>query len=139
VVLGPTCETSGERVYPPAICRCSESSAWRAGERPVAQGGRHGDRSAGRVPGVRLEQYDQINEGVGGLPGAPAAPQELFHFVVGTDEGIRVVDIWESEEAFQRYFRERLEPVFDEVGISAPPLIEIFPIHNYSIGSRLRS
>ena len=88
--------------------------------------------------GLGLEHYDLINEGIGRLPGAPAARQELFHFVVGTDGGFRVVDVWESEEAFRRYFQETLEPVFDEAGFSVTPVIEIFPVHNYSIGARWR-
>jgi hypothetical protein len=83
-----------------------------------------------------INQYDQINERIGRLPGAPAARQELFHFVIPTDYGFRVIDVWESEEAFQRYLHETLEPVFEEVGIVTPPVVVIFPVHNYSVGAR---
>jgi len=91
------------------------------------------------IRGANLELYDQTNERIGRLPGAPAVPQELFHFVIGTDGGIRVVDVWESEEAFRRYFHERLEPAFAEVGFGGPPVVEIFAVHNYSVGARWRS
>jgi hypothetical protein len=86
--------------------------------------------------GATLEQYDEITERLGRLPGAPSPRGQLFHFVTGTDEGFRVVDVWESEEAFQHYFNETIEPVFGEVGIKVAPVIEIFPVHNYSIGAR---
>jgi len=88
--------------------------------------------------GASLDSYDQINEIIGGLPGGPAANHELFHWVTPTDGGFRVIDVWESEEAFDRFLRERLEPVFEEAGILAPPEIEIFPVYNYAVGARWR-
>ena len=88
---------------------------------------------------TNLDTYDQITETIGRLPGAPAAPQELFHFVIPTEDGFRVIDVWESEEAFERYLHETLEPAFAEVGIVTPPVVEIFSVHNYSVGARWRA
>ena len=89
--------------------------------------------------GATLEQYDQVNERVGLLPGGPASPQELFHWVTKTDDGIRVVDVWESREAFETFGREKLTSIYSEVGIPHPPETQFFEIHNYLAGGRWRS
>ena len=87
---------------------------------------------------VTLEQYDQINEIIGLLPGGPASPQELFHWVTKTDQGVRVVDVWESREAFEQFLETRIRPVAQEVGVSEPPEIQFFEVHNYFAGGRWR-
>ncbi len=88
--------------------------------------------------GGTLELYDQINERIGLLPGGPAAPQELSHWVAQTDKGFRVVDVWESREAFERFAHDRLGPIFEEVGVSQPPEIQFFEVYNYLAGGRWR-
>jgi hypothetical protein len=89
--------------------------------------------------GATLEQYDQINETIGLLPGGPpAAPQEIFHWVMKTDDGFRVVDVWESREAFERFAEEKLGPICQEVGVADPPEIQVFEVHNYLAGGRWR-
>src|SRR5580658_8998529 len=86
-----------------------------------------------------IEQYDQINERIGLLPGGPAAgSQELFHWAMQTDDGFRVVDVWESREAFEDFERERLRPIYREVGILHPPAVQVFEVHNYFVGGRWR-
>lgn len=88
--------------------------------------------------GATLEQYDQINERIGLLPGGPASPQELFHWVAQTDEGFRVVDVWESREAFERFAHEKLIPIYAEVGVLEPPEVQFLEVHNYLAGGRWR-
>ena len=88
--------------------------------------------------GATLEQYDEINERIGLLPGGPASPQELFHWVAATGDGFRVVDVWESQEAFENFAREKLEPIFAEVGVPERPRIAYYQIHNYLAGGRFR-
>jgi len=85
-------------------------------------------------PGATLEQYDEVIERVGYLPGGPAAPGELFHWVTKTDDGIRVINVWESRDAWEKFAQERLAPVFQEVGVPGPPEIQFFEVHNYSAG-----
>jgi len=86
-----------------------------------------------------LEQYDQINERIGLLPGGPASPQELFHWVTKTENGFRVVDVWESREAFETFEREKLRPMYNEVGIPRSPETQFFEAHNYLAGGHPRS
>lgn len=86
--------------------------------------------------GATLDQYDQINERIGLLPGGPASRQELFHWVTDTGEGFRVVDVWESRDAFERFLHEKLDPVMAEVGIPHPPRIQFFEVYNFFVGQR---
>jgi hypothetical protein len=89
--------------------------------------------------GATLEQYDEINERMGLLPGGPAAmPQEFSHWVTKTDDGFRVTDVWETREAFE-IFAQRLRPVVEEVGIARQPEIQFFEVHNYLGGGRWRA
>jgi heme-degrading monooxygenase HmoA len=85
-----------------------------------------------------IEQYEDINERLGSLPGGPAAPQELFHWVTKTDEGFRVVDVWETREDFENFAREKLSPIYQEVGITHPPETQFFEVYNYLAGGRWR-
>ena len=51
----------------------------------------------------------------------------LVHVAGEGPNGFRVVDVWESEEAFQR-FGEKLEPIRKALGIEETP--EIYPAHS---------
>ncbi len=84
--------------------------------------------------GATLRQYDEINERIGSLPGGPPWQHELFHWAAQTDDGFRVVDVWESKEAFEEFERETLSSAYREVGIPHPPQIQFFAIHNYAGG-----
>jgi hypothetical protein len=88
--------------------------------------------------GVTLEQYDQINERLGLLPGGPASPHEFFHWVMKTRDGFRVLDVWDSQEAFEKFAEEKLTPTYDEVGVPYPPEIQFFEVYNYLPGRHWR-
>ena len=56
-----------------------------------------------------FEEYDQAIERMGLLPGGPGAPEQLFHWVTKTDDGIRAgVDVWESLVAFEQFLSDRI-------------------------------
>lgn len=86
--------------------------------------------------GATLDQYDEINEAIGRLPGGPASRHELFHWVTAIDDGFRVVDVWESRDSFDRFLHERLQPAFAELGFSRQPEVLFFDVYNYSVGER---
>ncbi len=46
--------------------------------------------------GATLDQYEQVIEKMGFTHGGKGAPHGLFHWVAQTDDGIRVVDVWDS-------------------------------------------
>ena len=82
-------------------------------------------------PGATLEQYDQVVKKMGFRPGGPGAPGGLFHWVTQTDGGIRVTDVWESREQFEKFANEKVRPITAEVGFTAPPKVTFFEVHNY--------
>jgi len=89
--------------------------------------------------GATLYQYDEINERIGLLPGGPpGASEELFHWVTGTDNGFRVIDVWQSRKAFELFAQDKLGPAFREIGLG-PPAIRFYRVHNYFAGGRRKS
>jgi len=88
--------------------------------------------------GVTLEQYDEVAEILGLLPGSPMPWEGLFHWVTKTAEGIRVIDVWQSRDAFEQYVNERVVPAYQEIGVTDSPEIEFFEVHNYFVGGRRR-
>jgi hypothetical protein len=51
--------------------------------------------------------------------------------VTKTDSGIRVVDVWDSQEAFEAFAHEQIEPLTAEVGIPAPPELRVSEVYSY--------
>jgi hypothetical protein len=81
-------------------------------------------------PSVTKESYEatvsKLTGGNGRLESVSDWPVEglLSHAAGQSPQGFRVVDVWESEEACNR-FGEILRPILQEVGISDPP--ELYP------------
>ncbi|MBA2336958.1 MAG: hypothetical protein H0V96_04240 [Acidimicrobiia bacterium] len=83
------------------------------------------------IEGGTLEQYDEVIKRMGFTPGGPGAPGGLFHWVTKTDDGIRVTDVWEDRETFDRFAEERIGPITAEVGVPNPPVVSFFEVHNH--------
>jgi hypothetical protein len=81
--------------------------------------------------GATLDQYDQVIERMGFSPGGAGAPGGLFHWVTGTDSGIRVTDVWDSREQFEQFAEEQIGPHTAAVGITSPPQVAFYEVHNY--------
>lgn len=88
--------------------------------------------------GVTLEQYDLAMESGGFLPGGPLPPEGLFHWVTKTDDGILIVNVWESRKGFDQFVTERVAPLAQELGVAEPPIVKVFEVHNFLFGSRRR-
>ena len=82
-------------------------------------------------PGGSLAQYDEVIQKMGFRPGGPGAPGGLFHWVTKTNDGIRVVDVWESREQFEKFAAAKIGPITAQVGINTPPKVAFFEVHNY--------
>jgi len=63
------------------------------------------------------EEYDQLDAAVG--PEDP--PGLILHTGSRTATGMRVIDIWESKEAYETFERETLMPAWMGLGGEAPP------------------
>jgi hypothetical protein len=81
--------------------------------------------------GATLEQYDQVIEKMGLTPHGPGAPGGISHWVAKTEDGIRVVDVWETKEQFERFAQDQIVPYAREAGVPGEPRLEFFEVHNY--------
>ena len=81
------------------------------------------------VPGMTQEQYDQVVETLRGK----TAEGRIFHVAGPMEGGWRVVDVWESQEAVNKFFQELLGPALQEAGIAATPP-QFWPVHNILSG-----
>jgi hypothetical protein len=71
------------------------------------------------IPGMNQEQSAAVLRELG-LTNTPPAGQILH--IEGPMEGggTRVVDVWESQEAFDAFIRDRLQPAFAKAGVTWP-------------------
>lgn len=80
------------------------------------------------IPGVTAAQYDAVLPLV--WPGGHMPRGALFH-VAGADASTwRVVDLWESAEAWDTFARDVLAPAMRQAGVTAQPTVRVWPVHN---------
>lgn len=79
------------------------------------------------IPGGTKEQYDQITQGIG-LTGSQLAPGQLVHFAGPVEGGWQVVNVWESQEAAEKWMNEKINPAREKAG-SPEPVVKVFPVH----------
>ncbi|HEY8639105.1 MAG TPA: hypothetical protein VIL93_08140 [Solirubrobacterales bacterium] len=77
-----------------------------------------------------LEQYDQVVEKMGFEHEGKGAPGGLFHWVTKTDNGFRVVDVWDTREQFEKFSDEQIGPYSQEVGLPEPK-VTVHEVYNY--------
>ena len=83
------------------------------------------------LKGMTLDQYDETVKRMGFEPQGAGAPGCVFHWVTKTPDGIRVTDVWERQEDFETFQKEKLGPITQEVGVQAQPEIQYSDVHNY--------
>jgi len=84
--------------------------------------------------GATLDQYDKVLELMQLHPGGRAPDGALFHWCTKTDNGIRVTDVWDSREQFERFAQEQIGPFTQQAGIQSPPQISFYDVHSYMNG-----
>ncbi len=89
-----------------------------------------------RFPGVGSDKYDAIMEELG-LPFGDAGdaddwPEGIISHAAGVapDGALTVVDVWESQAAFDRFLTSTLGPTFEKVGGMPQPAVTPFQVHN---------
>ena len=80
-----------------------------------------------RFPDGTLDQYDRVIEKMD--LGGQTPENAVFHWAAKTDDGLLVVDVWETAEAFQAFADSKIGPITAEEGI-APPQVEHYEVHN---------
>ncbi len=73
------------------------------------------------------ENYDAVMADMGLNGGVP--PHAIFHFAGPIPGGWRVIDVWETIEAYQAFAESRIMPLAQKHGIANPPEVEIWPVH----------
>ena len=81
--------------------------------------------------GATTEQYDRILERMGLTPGGSTPAGAISHWVAKTDDGIRVVDVWETREAFDQYAQEKIMPYSKDAGIEGMPETTFYEVHSF--------
>jgi hypothetical protein len=80
-------------------------------------------------PEITPEEYDRAREAVDWEGDVPAGA--IFH-VSWFEDGLRVIDVWESAEDFNRFANDRLMPKLQELGIgSTQPDVQFHEAHAY--------
>ena len=77
------------------------------------------------APGMTQAQYEQVRNEV--APGNRLPQGALSHVAGSTDSGWCVVTTWESREALDRFFRDKLQQALQRAGITSQPrMFEVF-------------
>ena len=82
------------------------------------------------APGLNAEMYEAITAKV--MPGDQLPDECQLHVAGPVEQGWRVITVWESREAFDRFREDKLLPAFQELaGDEAPPAAdpEVNPVH----------
>ncbi len=79
-------------------------------------------------PGITQDQYNQVMRTLDLDKKPPAGG--IFHVAGFTAGTLHVVDIWESQQAFEKFQKERLAEAVQKAGIKGQPKAQFFPAHN---------
>ena len=81
-------------------------------------------------PEVTTDLYDKARAGVGWEEDRPDGA--VFHVAWMGDDGFHVVDVWESQAAFETFAEQRLMPVVKgEIGIPGEPNVTFSDAHRW--------
>jgi hypothetical protein len=87
------------------------------------------------VPGLTTETYDAVNEQSGMASDPPAGL--IIHTCGEMEGGLRIFDVWETQEDLDRFESGRLVPAMNEVSAQsgASPMAssrrEVYHLHNF--------
>lgn len=76
---------------------------------------------------VTVEQYEAVRARVGWEVNHP--PGGVVHTCWFEGSDMRVMDVWDSAEAFNAFVQERLMPAVAELGLPGEPHVVIHPAH----------
>jgi len=82
-------------------------------------------------PGATLDQYDQVIKTMGLTPGGSTPPGAISHWIAKTDDGLRVVDVWETREVFDKFAEEQIGPATRAAGFTEAPEMRFYDVHNH--------
>ena len=78
-------------------------------------------------PGVTSQQYDEVRKLVNWEGETPDGA--VLHVATFDAEGAHIVDVWDSEDAFNGFMEQRLAAGIQKVGLQGQPDVEFRPVH----------
>src|SRR5207249_8933281 len=78
--------------------------------------------------GVTQDQYNQVMRTLD-LDKNPAAGA-ILHVAGFTAGTLHVLDVWESQQAFEKFQKDRLAAAVQEAGINSQPKVQFYPARN---------
>ncbi|HEX9037545.1 MAG TPA: hypothetical protein VF808_11210 [Ktedonobacterales bacterium] len=85
------------------------------------------------TPGVTAEQFEAMQGQLNLMVEPPRGGLAQLAGPVGGSW--RVITVWESQEAWDAFRRDRLEPAFQRLGMPAPQF-QVWPIHSMMTSPR---
>ena len=83
--------------------------------------------------GMTQEQYNQVMRTLDLDKNPPSGA--IFHVAGFTGGALHVLDIWESQQAFERFQTDRLASATQKAGITGQPKVQLFPAHNIYVAN----
>ncbi len=80
--------------------------------------------------GATPPQFDQLLESMRLRPTGPGLTGSLFQWSRRTPDGVRVTEVWQSQDHFDFFFREEIEPLLSGAGLREPE-ITTYDVHTY--------
>ncbi len=77
---------------------------------------------------VKQDQYNQVMRTLDLDKNPPAGG--IFHVAGFTAGTLHVLDVWESQQAFEKFQKDRLAAAVQKAGISSQPKVQFYPVHN---------
>jgi len=81
--------------------------------------------------GVKMDQYDKVMKDMGLTGNRSEWPDGIISHVAGpTPDGMCVVDLWQSQAQFDKFFQCRVMPAMQRTGGMPEPQVIKFEVHN---------
>jgi hypothetical protein len=80
--------------------------------------------------GATLPQLDELLETLRLQPNGPGRAGSLFQWSRGTQDGVRVTEVWQSHDYFEAFLHEELRPRLADAGLKDPE-ITTYGVHSY--------
>ena len=77
-----------------------------------------------------MDTYHKASTHLGFIGGEHPAPGILFHWVEAIEGGFIVHEVWESEEQFNVFLEERLQPMSAALGTEEPE-VDVRAVDSY--------
>ena len=78
-------------------------------------------------PEVTKEKYEEVRRDVNWEGNVPQGAK--FHVSWFGDDGFHVMDLWDSQQDFETFVRDRLTPGLQRAGIQSQPRVQFAPAH----------